>query len=294
VKVGELELDPALDPTLDHVSRRSFVEKMGVGTFVAAILGKETLPEPKRQSSLEDKNLLHEDITFESSGKRIEAFYCRPKGEGKRGSVIVIQEIFGLNDHIREIACRVAKAGFNGLAVNFFTREGKPPEGFGPELMKFVGDISDAQVLGDITAATKYLRTKHESNEKVGTVGFCWGGRISMLAAAEVPHLNAAVAYYGRIRQATKTDKQPAGPIDVVGKIHAPLLGNFGALDRGIPAADVEALKEELKKHNKTAELYEYEGANHAFNNDTRESYNAEAAKLAWQRTLEWNDKYLK
>jgi carboxymethylenebutenolidase len=292
------ELDPALDPALDQVSRRSFVEKMSVSTLAAAFLGQAALAQEGKPSALKDANLVHEDVWIESGGQRIEAFLCRPKEEGRRGSVIVIQEIFGLNDHIKDIACRCAKAGYNGLAINFFTREGKPPsveEGF-PKLFEFVSKIPDAQVLGDIQAGAGFLRGRSDSNGKVGVAGFCWGGRFSMLAAAGVPDLNAAVAYYGRIRLAPNADraKQPHGPIDLVDKMNAPLLGHFGAQDRGIPVADVEALRDELKKHGKTAELHIYEGANHAFNNDTRESYNADAARLAWKRTLEWYDKYLR
>ena len=288
------EMDPALDPNLDHVSRRRFLERMSASTFAAAVLGKEALPQEKTLAALEDKSLVHDEVTFPSQGKRVEAYLCHPKGGGKRGSVIVIQEIFGLNDHIRDIACRLAKAGFNGLAVNFFTREGKPPEGFGPPLMEFVNKIPDSQVISDISAAAEFLRKRTDSNGKVGTVGFCWGGRFSMLADADVPSVNAAVAYYGRIRQPNKSTNQPNGPIDVADKMHAPLLGHFGANDRGIPPADAEALKEVLKMHGKAAEIYVYEGAGHAFNNDTRESYHEASAKLAWHRTLEWFDKYLK
>lgn len=290
------EIDPALDPTLDHVSRRSFVERLGVGTLAAAVLGKEAMAQEKKTSALEDANLMHEEITLPSGGQRIDGFFCRPKAEGKCGSVIVVQEIFGVNDHIRDIACRVAKAGFNGLAVNYFAREGKPPSiegGFGP-VMEFVSKIPDSQVMGDTRAAVAYLRQRPDSNGKVGIVGFCWGGRVVMLAAAEVEHLDAAVAYYGRIRAREKTAHQPHAPIELVAQMKAPLLGHFGALDRGIPVADVEALRDELKKHGKTAEIHIYEGANHAFNNDTRESYHAEAARLAWKRTLEWFDRYLK
>jgi carboxymethylenebutenolidase len=210
--------------------------------------------------------------------------------------VIVVQEIFGVNDHIRDIACRLAKAGFIGLAVNYFAREGKPPStegGFGP-VMEFVAKIPDSQVLSDTRAAVAYLRQRPDSNGKVGIVGFCWGGRVVMLAAAEVEHLDAAVAYYGRIRAREKTANQPHAPIELVAQMKTPLLGHFGALDRGIPVTDVEALREELKKYGKTAEIHIYEGANHAFNNDTRESYHPEAAQLAWKRTREWFDRYLK
>lgn len=289
------EVDPALDPTLDHVSRRSFLERMGASTFAAAVLGREALAQDQKPSALADADLLHEEVTFSSGEQRVKAFLCRPKAEGKRGSVIVVHEIFGLNDHIKDIACRAAKAGFNGLAVNYFTREGEPPsaEGGFEKVMEFVGKIPDRQIMDDTAAAAKWLRERSDSNGKVGLVGFCWGGRVAMLASANVPRLDAAVAYYGRIRLREQTVNQPHGPIDLVEKMSAPLLGHFGSEDRAIPIADVEALREELKKRGKKAEIHIYEGANHAFNNDTRPSYHADAAKLAWQRTLEWFERHL-
>jgi carboxymethylenebutenolidase len=288
------EIDPALDPELDHVSRRSFLGKMSMGTVAAAVLGPAAAAQEKKDSLLKDDTLTHEDVTFQSRDTRVEGFLCRPKAEGKRGSVIVVQEIFGVNDHIREVACRVAKAGYVGLAVNYFTREGKPPDasgGFQP-LMDFVGKIPDTQVMADTRAAVKYLTSRPESNGKVGIVGFCWGGRVAMLADANVEGIDAAVAYYGRIKS-NATANQPQSPYDLAAKMKAPLLGHFGETDSGI-TPNVEPFREELKKAGKTAELHVYEGAGHAFNNDTRESYKPEAAKLAWRRTLEWFDKYLK
>jgi carboxymethylenebutenolidase len=291
--MSNLDIDPALDPALDQVSRRAFLEKMSAATVAAAVVGTEAMAQGNK--ALEDKDLIHENVTLTSQSKPVDAFLCRPKTEGKRGAVIVVQEIFGVNDHIRDIACRFAKAGYIGLAVNYFAREGNPPDasgGFQP-LMEFVGKIPDSQVMADTKAAAEYLKKRPDSNGKVGIVGFCWGGRVSMLAAAEVPEIDAAVAYYGRIRQPNPTPNQPKGPLDLVEKIHAPLLGHFGEKDSGI-TPDVPALRDALKQHGKTAELYVYEGAGHAFNNDTRPSYHAESAKLAWQRTLDWFGKHLK
>lgn len=295
-------MDPALDPELDRMSRRRFLGKVGASAAVAAAASAGALGQDKTPGALNDSSLAHENVTFKSGSDTIEGFLCRPKGEGRRPSVIVVQEIFGVNDHIRDIACRLARAGYIGLAVNFFTREGKPPEGFGPPLMEFVGRIADEQVLQDIRSASAYLRSRSDCTGKIGLVGFCWGGYFAMLAAAmpagadgKMP-LDASVAYYGRIRLAPNADRQkkPHAPIEVVEKVRTPLLGHFGALDRGIPVEDVQAYQDELKKRGAVAEIHIYEGANHAFNNDTREMYHAEAAKLAWQRTLDWYARHLK
>lgn len=293
--MNDNDIDPALNPELDQVSRRSFLEQMGTSTFAAAFLGPEALGREKTPASLEDKLLVHEKVTFESNAQRVEAFLCRPKTEGKRGSVIVVHEIFGLNSHIQDIACRFAGAGFNSLAINFFTREGKVPDssaGFQP-IMEFVGKIPDTQIVGDVDSAARYLRHRNDSNGKVGIVGFCWGGRVSMLSAETGRSMDAAVAYYGRIRTAA-TANQPASVLDLAAQADAPILGHFGRKDTGIPVADVEALKDALQQHSKTAEFHVHEAAGHAFNNDTRPSYHEESATTAWRRTLEWFDNYLK
>lgn len=295
----ETDLDPALDPTLDQLTRRTFLGR-AAGTGVAAALAPVAADAAQTPPhALDDPNIEKSDITYPSKAGNgpqadIKAFLATPKTAGKRGGVLVVHEIFGLTDHIKDVACRLAQAGFDALAVDLFTREGAPPPtsgGFQP-LMAFVGKIPDSQIMDDLKAGMAFLRARPDSNHKVGIVGFCWGGRVSMLFDAAAPTLNAAVAYYGRI-SGPKTDNQPAHPIDLVAKMHAPLLGNFGAEDTGIPPAEAEKLRAALKDHHKTAEIYVYEHAGHAFNNDTRESYRPEVAKVAWQHTLDWFKKYL-
>lgn len=294
------EMDPALDPSLDQLSRRTFLGRAGTATALAAatLTGAEAQDTEKKKRALDDESLNKSSITFPvktgSETKEIKGFLATPKKPGKHGSVLVIHEIFGLTDHIKDVACRLAQAGYTALAPDLFTREGDPPPlsgGFGP-LMEFVGKITDAQIVGDLKAASAFLRARPDSNKKVGIVGFCWGGRVSMIYDGSDPNLNAAVAYYGRI-SGQKTENQPAHPIDLVEKMHAPLLGNFGEKDTGIPPAEADKLRDALKAHDKKGEIYVYEGAGHAFNNDTRESYHPQAAKLAWQRTLDWFKKYV-
>ncbi len=290
------EIDPALDPSLDQLSRRRFVERVGQSAAAATALATGACAQESKPSALADSALVQEEVTFKSGDADVKAFLCRPKIENKRGSIIVVHEIFGLNPHIKDIARRLARAGYNGLSVNFFTREGEPPsaEGGFPRVMEWVGKIPDSQIMTDVRAAANYLRTRKDSNGKVGIVGFCWGGRVSMLSAANVNELSAAVAYYGRIRLAQKNERQTHGPIDLTSKVSVPLMGHFGATDQAIPVADVEAYREDLKKLDKKAEIYVYKGAGHAFNNDTRESYNKQTAEQAWDRTLSWFVKHLK
>lgn len=299
------DIDPALDPTLDQLTRRRFLGRVGAGAAGAVAAsalgaGADAQDDAKPKHALEDDSLDKQDVTFpakahDGATTAVKGFLAQPKSDAKRGSVIVIHEIFGLTDHIKEVACRLAQAGYTALAPDLFTREGTPPPmsaGFAP-LMQFVGAIPDSRILGDLKAAIHYLREQPASNKKVGSVGFCWGGRISMLLDGDASDLNAAVAYYGRI-SGDKTEKQPAHPIDMVAKMHAPLLGHFGAEDQSIPPAEANKLKDALKQHGKKGEVHVYEGAGHAFNNDTRESYRPEASKLAWKRTLDWFHTYLK
>jgi carboxymethylenebutenolidase len=298
--------DPALDPSLDQPTRRSFLKKTAATAAVAAAapIASSAAPQEKRESSLADPSLTKKDVTFKSGDRDMKAFLIHPGNQEKRGSVIVIHEIFGLNDHIKDVAGRLAQAGYTTLAVNFFTREGDPPAPPGGDfrpLMEFVNKIPDSQVLGDILAAAAYLRALPTSNGKVGDIGFCWGGYYAMLSAAAPEGLSrkgvdAAVAYYGRIRLPENADrtKKPHAPIELADRMVAPLLGHFGEKDGGIPQADANALAESLKKHDKPASIHVYEGAGHAFNNDTREAYHAPSAKQAWERTLAWYAKYLK
>ena len=287
--------DPALDPALDQLSRRTLLTRIGAGAAgtLAASLGAETAAEAEPKPEI-----VRSEITFKSdhahAPSRVKAYLASPQSEPKRGGVIVVHEIFGLTDHIKSVAVRLAEAGYDALAVDFFSNDGAVPENKGDfkPLMEYVNKIPDSQIMRDGEGAAKYLRALPHSNGKVGIVGFCWGGRVSMLFDAASPDLNAAVAYYGRI-SGEKTANQPAYPIDAAAQMNAPLLGHFGAEDKGIPPMEVAKLEAALKEAKKTAALHEYEKAGHAFNNDTRESYRPDAAKLAWKRTLYWYRKYL-
>jgi carboxymethylenebutenolidase len=277
------------------VSRRTLLG--GTCAMVIGMVAKGAGTQDAPGQGLHDPNLIKQEIEVDDKTRNVHfrALLVQPKEEQKRGSVIVIHEIFGLSDHIRDVACRIASAGYNALAPDLFTQEGPPPSaagGFG-SLLEFVNKIPDQQILDDLKGAARYLRQLPTSNQKVGVVGFCWGGRFAMLLAAEDPTLNAAVAYYGRI-SGTPTPNQPKYPIDVVPKMQVPLMGHFGEEDQAIPPPEVKKFQEALAAAHKTAEIYEYPGAGHAFNNDTRETYRPEAAKLAFQRTLDWFAKYLK
>jgi carboxymethylenebutenolidase len=300
------EIDPALDPTLDHLSRRTLLGRVGGAAAVTALGAEAQAQRTGRASVLSNLEVEKKDITFPSTTTdgetaTIKGFLAVPIPPPNvrwkpRGAVIVVHEIFGLNPHIRDLAVRLAQSGFIALAPNLFTREGDPPKlegsNFAP-VMQFVGKISDAQLMTDLKSGIKYLQKRKDANRNVGMMGFCWGGRVAMLSAANVQELKAAVAFYGRIRADKPTDNQPQSPLDLAAKMTVPLMGHFGEKDGGIPVADVDKLRETLKERNHPAEIFVYPNAGHAFNNNTRESYHAESAKKAWDRTLEWFEKHL-
>ena len=223
----------------------------------------------------DDEDITTEEITYEGDGSTMKAYLAKPKKiSGKIGAVLVIHENRGLNPHIRDVTRRVAKAGYIALGVDALSPFGGTPANE-DEARSLFAKLDGPKNVNNFLKGFDYLRSLKESNGKIACVGFCWGGGLANQLAVSSPKLNAAVAYYGR--QADAVD---------VPKIKASLMLHYGGLDErvnaGIPAYET-ALKAAGTKH----EIYIYEGANHAFNNDTAPTrYNAEVAKLAWERTL--------
>ena len=223
----------------------------------------------------DDADLSIEDITYAGDEATMKGYLAKPKSaKGKLGSVIVIHENRGLNPHTKDVARRVAKAGYMALAVDALSPFGGTPANE-DEARALFGKIDSQKNINNFLKGFDYLRARPESNGKTACVGFCWGGGLANQLAVNSPQLNAAVAYYGR--QADAVD---------VPKIKAALQLHYGGLDERVNAG-IPVYESALKSAGKKYELYVYEGANHAFNNDTAPTrYNPEAAKLAWERTL--------
>jgi len=212
----------------------------------------------------------------------VKAYVARPKAEGKYGTVIVIHENRGLNPHIEDVTRRAANAGFLALAPDALSSQGGTPSNE-DSARDMIGKLDAQQNLQNFVKAFDYLGNRKDSNGKFGCVGFCWGGGIANQLAVSMPNLKAAVAFYGRQPDAAD-----------VPKIKAAVQLHYGSLDDRINAG-IPAYEEALKKSGVKYELYMYEGANHAFHNDTAPTrYNEAAAKLAWQRTIDFWTKYLK
>mgnify|MGYP000887167536 CR=1 FL=1 len=228
------------------------------------------------------EELFTERINYPGINGDMQAYVARPKEDKKYASVVVIHENRGLNAHIEDVARRAAKAGFLAIAPNALSSLGGTPENADEARAKFQ-QLKPEDNLQNFIRVFDYLSARKDSNGKFGCVGFCWGGAMSNNLAVNVSSLKAAVAFYGR---------QPAA--DDVSKIKAAVQLHYGSLDEGVNKG-IPAYEEALKKNNVNYELYMYEGAQHAFHNDTAPTrYNETAAKLAWQRTIDFFNKYLK
>lgn len=230
------------------------------------------------------------ETSVPSQGENMPAYYARPKeANGPLPVVLVVQEIFGVHEHIRDICRRLALEGYLAVAPELYFREGDPNDYHDiPTLFsELVSKVPDSQVLSDLDHAANWAGRNGGDIRRMGFTGFCWGGRISWLYAAHNPQLRAAVAWYGRLI-GEKTMKQQKHPIDIAVDLGAPVLGLYGGQDDGIPLESVEQMRQALHAANAKAEIVVYPDAGHAFNADYRPSYHAESAQDGWARMLTW------
>lgn len=232
--------------------------------------------------SEKDQGLIIEGISYPGDDCIMNGYLARPNTPQKLGSVLVIHENRGLNLHIKDITRRLAKAGFMAMAPDALSPFGGTPEDTDAARAMFT-KIDASKNLNNFLNGLNYLQSRKESNDKTACVGFCWGGRMSNLLAVNSESLKAAVAYYGGQPDAKD-----------VPKIKAKVMLHYAGLDERINAG-IPAYETALKSSGVDYQLFMYEGVQHAFNNDTGgERYNADAAKLAWQRTLELFNKTIK
>ena len=219
-------------------------------------------------------------IEVEYNSLRVSGHLCRPAGEGKRPAVVVIQEWWGVEPHIKDIAERLAREGFVALAPDLYhgTVTGEPDEAG-----KLMMALDQEQAVKEITAAVAYLKSQPYSNGKVATVGYCMGGGLSIATACSARELDAAVNYYG-------VNPEPA---DRLAGVRCPVLALYAGADGFVPISSASVLSEVLEKNGVPYEAHIYGGAPHAFFNDTREAYRKEAAEDAWQRTLAFFRRHL-
>jgi carboxymethylenebutenolidase len=239
-------------------------------------------------------DILSEDVRFEGQGVTLGGYLSKPAGRGPYPGVMVIHENRGMIDYIRGVTDNLARGGYVGLAVNLASRIFGPDyPGGSEEAISALNQLPDADAMADLDAGVEHLKRQPVVfTNSIGCLGFCMGGRFSMLLAARRKELKAGVVFYGRPINVI-TPLQPKSPIDLVPNLTVPLLGNFAGDDRSIPVDDVKKFEEELKKYNKTFDIKIYPGARHAFHKEGPR-YHPEAAGDSWKRTMDWFERYLK
>jgi len=282
--------------TYQGMSRRQFLAGMGaVGVGLAGYAIAAT-PVAGQVVSTPADRLATADGKVPIGDFSIPIYEARPAAAGRYPVVLVIPEVFGMHEHIKDVTRRFAAAGFLGITFEPYAREGGVLHL--PDIAavrKVVDPIPDDRVMADLDAVAAYAKSSPAAQaDRIGVTGFCRGGMYTLLYAAHNPRIKAAVPWYGQIRPALTPGVRTAGPLDLAGRIHAPVLGLYGGEDLGIPIADVREMEAALKKAGETAEFVIYPGAPHAFYADYRPSFRPEAAADAWRRCVAWFDRYLK
>jgi carboxymethylenebutenolidase len=269
-------------PPLEITRREMLVTTLATG-FALAVqpVSAETI-------TTDAKGLTAGEIKIPVTDGEIPGYRAMPAKGRKFSVVLVVQEIFGVHEHIKDLCRRFAKAGYLAVAPELYARQGHVSKITEiKDLMPIVGSVPDAQVMSDLDATVAWAGASGGNSKRLAITGFCWGGRIVWLYAAHSSALKAGVAWYGRI-DGTRTNLQPTFPIDIAGELKAPVLGLYGGLDKGIPMSDVEKMRAALAAAKSKSEIVVYPQAEHGFNADYRPSYNAAAARDGWKKALAW------
>lgn len=265
--------------TNDHLTQQA------TGGFAPAVA-----PVASTTRHTDDHDLHTSETTIPTQGENMPAYLARPAAaSGPLPVVIVVQEIFGVHEHIRDLCRRLAKEGYLAIAPELYFRQGDPQQyaTIDELFSRLVSKVPDQQVLADLDHTAHWASRHGGEANRLAITGFCWGGRIAWLYAAHNPQLKAAAAWYGKL-VGEKSLNQPKHPVDVAVDLNAPVLGLYGGQDSGIPLDTVESMRQAIRAANATAEIVVYPEAGHAFNADYRPSYHQEAADDGWQRMLAW------
>ncbi len=218
------------------------------------------------------------------------AYRAMPAKGTKLGTILVVHEIFGVHEWIKDVCRRFAKAGYLAVSPDLYARYGDATKiaDFKTLIDTIVRKAEDETVLSDLDATAKWAAGNGGDAARLGVTGFCWGGRATWMYTAHNPNIKAGVAWYGSMTKHAN-DTRPVHPIDLAGKMKGRVLGLYGELDKGIPVSEGEEMRAALKAAGDTkSEIVVYPGADHGFLADYRPSYNEAAAKQAWPRALEW------
>jgi carboxymethylenebutenolidase len=281
---------------LSLMPRTEFTRREFVMTMLATGFALAVRPVSAQTMIITDTTgLTAGEVKIPVRGGQIPAYRAMPASGAQFPVVIVVQEIFGVHEHIKDVCRRLAKVGYLAIAPELYARQGDVSKisDMKQIIETVVSKVPDAQVMSDIDAAVAWAKESGKGDvSKLGITGFCWGGRIVWLYAAHNPQLKAGVAWYGRIVGQTN-ELQPKYPLDVAAAIKAPVLGLYGGADQGIPVETVEQMRQALKAAgNNQAEIIVYPDTPHAFHADYRPSYRKEPAADGWKRLQAWFKKY--
>ncbi|MFN7573381.1 MAG: dienelactone hydrolase family protein [Betaproteobacteria bacterium] len=283
------EFDSLLPPL--EVNRRGFIKtSLGAG-FAAAVL-----PVSAQTMIVTDtQGLVAGEVKIPTKDGTMPAYRAMPAGKTNLPTVLVVQEIFGVHEHIKDVCRRLAKAGYLCIAPELFARQGDASNYTDiPTLQKeLVSKVPDAQVMSDLDATAAWAAANGGDPARLAITGFCWGGRITWLYSAHNPKVKTGVAWYGRV-VGQANEMTPKHPLDVAAQIKQPILALYGGADAGIPNDTIEKMMAALKAAGNTrSELVLYPDTPHAFHADYRPSYRKEQAEDAWKRLLAWFGKNL-
>ena len=272
----------SLLPDSPAENRRAHMTKLAMG-FAAAVLpvGAQTI-------TTDTKGLIAGEIQIPTADVNIPGYRACPDKGSQHPIVLVVQEIFGVHEHIKDLCRRLGKSGYCAVAPALYARQGDVSkiENINDIISKVVARVPDSQVMSDLDATAAWAAKNSRGNaNRLAITGYCWGGRIVWMYASRNPKLKAGAAWYGRI-EGDKNPMTPSNPIDIAGSLKAPVLGLYGSKDTGIPISSLEKMRASLTAVKDKSEIVIYPQAEHGFNADYRPSYNKDAATDAWAKML--------
>ncbi len=270
---------------MSEITRRKFIATATLATGFALAVQ----PISAKTITTDTKGLVAGAVKIPVADGEIPAYRAQPSKGKNFPIVLVIQEIFGVHEHIQDVTRRFAKLGYLAIAPELFVRQGDVSKLSSiEEIRPIVAKVPDAQVLSDLDATVDWAVKSSKGNaDRLGITGFCWGGRITWLYAAHNPKVKAGVAWYGRL-VGDVTKLTPKHPVDVASALTVPVLGLYGGKDTGISLDTVEKMRAGLKSGSSKSEIIVYPDAPHAFFADYRPSYREKEAKEGWKRLQAW------
>ncbi|MFB2879716.1 dienelactone hydrolase family protein [Floridanema aerugineum] len=275
---------------MKDLTRREFI----IVSSLAAGFALAVRPISAQVINTDSKGLIAGEVKIPVADGEIPAYRAMPATGENFPTVLVIQEIFGVHEHIQDICRRLAKLGYLAIAPEMFARQGDVSQMSDIQeiISKVVSKVPDSQVMSDLDATVKWAAKSSKGNTKeLGITGFCWGGRITWLYAAHNPNVKAGIAWYGRL-VGESTALTPKYPIDIAANLKVPVLGLYAGKDDYIPNDTVEQMRKALKAGNSGSEIILYPDTPHGFLADYRPTYRKEQAEDAWNKMLAWFQKY--